>query len=231
MAARPSDDAPDHLGHRDRLRRRLLRHGGEPLQDYEIVEYLLAVAIPRIDTKPLAKKLLKEFGGLERLISAEPEAIMRVKGAGEAAAAALKIVQAAANRMAATKVADGPVLGSWQALIDYLRTHMAHEPIEHVRVLYLNSRNRLIASEEASKGSVDESAVYIREILRRALDLHATALILVHNHPSGDPSPSRQDIKLTRDLIEAARLLRIDVHDHVVVGASDHKSFKAMGLI
>jgi len=231
MASGTLVDAPDHHGHRERLRRRLLQGGGDALADHEIVEYLLAVAIPRVDTKRMAKRLLKEFGGIEKLISAEPEAIMRVEGVGPAAAAALKIVQAMVNRMAAKKMGDGPVLGSWTALIDYLRTDMAHQPIERVRVLFLNSKNVLIANEKMWEGSVDESAVYIREIMRRALDLHATAIIVVHNHPSGDPSPSQQDIRITRDLIEAAKHLKIQVHDHVIIGAEGQRSLKGMGLI
>jgi DNA repair protein RadC len=231
MAASAPDETQDYKGHRERLRQRLLRGGGDALADYEVVEYLLAVAIPRIDTKKLAKRLLKEFGGIERLMSAEPEAIMRIDGVGQSAAAAFKIVQAVANRMAAQKMAKGPVLGSWQALLDYLRVDMAHEAIERVRVLFLNSKNMLIANEPMWEGSVDESAVHIREVMRRALDLHATALIIVHNHPSGDPSPSQQDIRLTRDLVEAARHLKIQVHDHVIIGAEGHRSLKAMGLI
>jgi DNA repair protein RadC len=223
---------PHHgRGHRDRLRRRLIEGGPDALLDHELVEYLLGLAIPRRDTKPLAKQLIRDFGGFGRLLAADAEAIARVGGLGEGAVAALKIVQAAALRLLKEEVKDRPVLGSWQALLDYLRADMAHEAIERVRVLFLNSKNVLIRDEPMWEGSVDESAVYIREIMRRALDCHATALIIVHNHPSGDPSPSQQDIRLTRDLAEAGRHLRITLHDHVIIGAQGHTSLRAMGII
>jgi len=225
------DASSDGKGHRARLRTRLFEGGPDALLDHELVEYLLALAIPRRDTKPLAKKLLKEFGGFGRLLSADPKRIASVGKISESAAAALKIAHAAANRMLEARAKAEPVLGSWQALLDYLRVDMAHEAIERVRVLFLNSKNMLIANEPMWEGSVDESAVHIREVLKRALDLHATAIIIVHNHPSGDPTPSRQDISLTRDLVEAARHLKIQVHDHVIIGAEGHRSLKAMGLI
>ena len=218
-------------GHRARLRRRLIEGGPEALLDHELVEYLLGLALPRRDTKPLAKRLVRDFGGFGRLLSADAEAIARVGGLGEGAVAALKVVQAAALRLLKEEVRDRPVLGSWQALLDYLRADMAHEAIERVRVLFLNARNVLIRDEPMWEGSVDESAVYIREIMRRALDCHATAIIIVHNHPSGDPTPSQQDIRLTRDLAEAGRHLRITLHDHVIIGANGHSSLRAMGLI
>ena len=221
----------DGKGHRARLRERLFEGGPDALLDHELVEYLLALAIPRRDTKPLAKKLLREFGGFGPLLAADAAAIARVGEISEGAAAALKIAQAAALRLLEEGIREKPVLGSWQALLDYLRADMAHEPIERVRVLFLNSKNVLIANEKMWEGSVDEAAVYIREIMRRALDLHATAIIIVHNHPSGDPSPSQQDIRLTRDLIEAAKHLKIQVHDHVIIGAEGHRSLKGMGLI
>jgi DNA repair protein RadC len=231
MASGTSGAATDNKGHRDRLRRRLFEGGPDALLDHELVEYLLALAIPRRDTKPLAKRLLKEFGGIGRLLSADPRRIAKVGGLSDSAVAALKIAHAAANRMLEARTGEAPVLGSWQALLDYLRVDMAHEAIERVRVLFLDSKNKLIANEAMWEGSVDESAVHIREVLRRALDLHATAIIIVHNHPSGDPTPSRQDISLTRDLVEAARHLKIQVHDHVIIGAEGHRSLKAMGLI
>jgi DNA repair protein RadC len=226
------DPSLDGAGHRARLRQRLFEGGPDALLDHELVEYLLALAIPRRDTKKLAKKLLREFGDdFGQLMSADAATIARVGEISESAAAALKIAQAAANRLLEVKVRDCQVLGSWQALLDYLRLDMAHEPIERVRVLFLNSRNALIANEKMWEGSVDESAVYIREIMRRALDLHATAIIVVHNHPSGDPSPSQQDIRLTRDLAEAGRHLKVSLHDHVIIAANGHSSLRAMGLI
>ena len=225
------DQFPDASGHRARLRKRLFEGGPDALLDHELVEYLLALALPRRDTKPLARKLIRDFGGFGSLLAADAETIARVGDLSEGAVAALKIAQASALRLLKSEIAERPVLGSWQALLDYLHADMAHNPIERVRVLFLNSKNMLIRDEQMSEGSVDEAAVYIREIIRRALDCHATALIIVHNHPSGDPSPSSQDIKLTRDLVEAARHLKISVHDHVIIGTRGHSSLRAMGLI
>jgi DNA repair protein RadC len=226
-----ADAGQDGSGHRARLRQRLIEGGPEALLDHELVEYLLCLAIPRRDTKPLAKKLIREFGGFGALLTADSEAIGRIGGLSEGAVAALKIVQAAALRLLKEEVKERPVLGSWQALLDYLRADMAHEAIERVRVLFLNSKNVLIRDEPMWEGSVDESAVYIREVMRRALDYHATAIIIVHNHPSGDPSPSQQDIRLTRDLAEAGRHLKVTLHDHIIIGANGHSSLRAMGLI
>jgi DNA repair protein RadC len=221
----------DGSGHRARLRQRLFEGGPDALLDHELIEYLLALAIPRRDTKPLAKKLLHDFGGLGGLLTADAQAIVRIGGVSEGAAAALKIAQASALRLLEKGIEGQPILGSWQALLDYLHADMAHNPIERVRVLYLNAKNMLIRNEPVSEGSVDEAAVYVREVIRRALDYHATAMILVHNHPSGDPQPSSQDIRLTREIVEAARPLRISVHDHVIIGAKGHSSMRSMGLL
>ncbi len=221
----------DGSGHRARLRQRLFEGGPDALLDHELVEYLLGLALPRRDTKPLAKKLINDFGGFGALLTADAEAIARVGEISEGAAAALKIAQASALRLLQSEVKERPVLGSWQALLDYLHADMAHNPVERVRVLFLNSKNMLIRDEQMSEGSVDEAAVYIREIIRRALDYQATAIILVHNHPSGDPQPSQQDIRLTRDIVEAGRHLKITVHDHVIIGTRGHSSLRAMGLI
>lgn len=221
----------DGSGHRARLRRRLFEGGPDALLDHELVEYLLALAIPRRDTKPLAKQLLGEFGGFGALMTADAEAIARVGGIGETAVAALKTAHAAALRLLKDEIRERPILGSWQALLDYLRADMAHEGIERVRILFLNAKNVLIRDEPMWEGSVDESAVHIREVMRRALDLHASALIIVHNHPSGDPAPSQQDIRLTRDLAEAGRHLNVTLHDHIIIGANGHASLRAMGLI
>jgi DNA repair protein RadC len=221
----------DGSGHRARLRKRLFEGGPDALLDHELVEYLLALAIPRRDTKPLAKKLLHDFGGLGGLFSADADAIVRVGEVSENAAAAIKIAQASALRLLKAGFKDRPVLGSWQALLDYLHADMAHNPVERVRVLFLNAKNMLIRNEPMSEGSVDEAAVYVREVIKRALEYHATAIIIVHNHPSGDPAPSQQDIRLTREIVEAGRPLRISVHDHVIVGARGHSSMRAMGLI
>jgi len=220
----------DGTGHRARLRGRLLSGGDEALLDHELIEYLLMLAIPRVDTKPLAKKLLHEFGGIGGLLTADAGALARA-GLTEGAAGAIKIAQAAALRLLKAEVANRPVLGSWQALLDYLHADMAHLVVERVRILHLNSKNLLIADERMSEGSVDEAAVYVREVIKRALELGATAIIIVHNHPSGAPAPSRQDIQLTREIVEAGRPLKIAVHDHVIIGASGHVSLRAQGLI
>lgn len=225
-----ADQELDASGHRARLRQRLIEGGPDALLDYEIVEFLLTVTIPRVDTKAMAKELIRRFGSFGALMTADGEALARAK-LTDAQIGAIKIAQAAALRLLKSEIAEKPVLGSWQALLDYLHAALAHEPIEHVRVLYLDSKNALIRDEAVSEGSVDEAAVYIREIVRRALDYHAVALIIVHNHPSGDPQPSQQDIRLTRDLVEACRHLRIAVHDHVIIGAKGHSSLRAMGLL
>jgi DNA repair protein RadC len=222
---------PDASGHRARLRKRLFEGGPDALLEHELVEYLLALALPRRDTKPLAKKLIKEFGSFGALLSADAAAIARVGDVTEGAAAAIKIAEAAALRLLQSRVEGRPVLGSWQSLLDYLHADMAHRPVERVRVLFLNAKNMLVRNEALSEGSVDEAAVYVREVIRRALEYHASALILVHNHPSGDPQPSREDIRLTREIIEAGRPLKIAVHDHVVIGAKGHASMRALGLI
>jgi DNA repair protein RadC len=231
MGRDASDAAGDNAGHRARLRKRLFDGGSDALLDHELVEYLLALAIPRRDTKPLAKKLIREFGGFGSLLAADAKAIVRIGEVSEGAAAAIKIAQASALRLLQSHMDARPVLGSWQALLDYLRADMAFNPVERVRILFLNAKNMLIRNEPVSEGSVDEAAVYVREVVRRALDYHATAIIIVHNHPSGDPQPSSQDIRLTRDIVDALRPMRISVHDHVIIGAQGHTSLRTLGLI
>ncbi|MGH6729846.1 MAG: RadC family protein [Sphingomicrobium sp.] len=217
-------------GHRARLRRRLLGAGPEGFHDYELVEYLLALTIPRVDTKPLAKRLILSFGGVGPLLVASPETLAR-EGLSEAGIAALKIAEASALRLLESRVEERPVLSSWDALGDYLHAAMAHAQIEQVRILFLNAKNMLIANEALWQGSVDEASVHVREVIARAIALGATAIIIVHNHPSGDPSPSQQDIRLTKELVEAGRHMKITVHDHVIVGSQGRSSMKAMGLI
>lgn len=225
-------DAPlDATGHRSRLRGRLLEQGGDALLDHELIEYLLAMAIPRRDTKPLAKILLREFDGIGGLFAADAEALLRVDGVGEIAVSAIKIVQATALRLLRSEIAAKPMLASWQALLDYLRVDMAYLGVERVRILHLNSKNMLIRDEIMSEGSIDQAAVHVREVIRRAIDLGSTSLILVHNHPSGDPQPSRADIQLTRDIVEAGRRLNIAVHDHIIIGTQGHSSLRALGLM
>jgi len=226
-----ADQPHDGTGHRARLRKRLFQDGPSALHDHELVEYLLALTIPRRDTKALAKALIAKFGSIGALLAAPADAIARAGKLSESSVAAIKIAEAAALRLLRTGIEGKPVLGNWQALLDYLHASMAHQPIEQVRVLYLNAKNVLISDELLSEGSVDEAAVYVREVVRRALDCHATALILVHNHPSGDPQPSRQDVQLTRDIIEATQHLKISVHDHVIIGSKGHSSLRALGLI
>lgn len=225
--AKPHDAA----GHRARLRRRLLDGGADALADYEVLEYLLMTAIPRRDVKPLAKSLIARFGNLAGVFNADPAALANHPGMGETSAAALKVVALAARRMARTGVQEQPVLGNWQALLDYLTIDMAHLNHERVRVLYLDTRNRLILDHLVSEGSIDEAAIHPREVVRKALDSGASALILVHNHPSGSPEPSRADIQITQRIAEAGRLLGITVHDHVIIGRTGHVSLRAQGLI
>lgn len=226
MADHPSDNA----GHRARLRQRLFEGGVGALLDHELVEYLLALAIPRRDTKAQAKALVARFGGIGPLLAADAETLRR-EGLSDGVVGALKIAEATALRLLETRVEGRPILSSWDALGDYLQAAMAHSPVEQVRVLFLNAKNMLLANEAMWTGSVDEASVHVREVIARAIQLGATAIILVHNHPSGDPSPSKQDIRLTRDLIEAGRHMKITVHDHVIVGATGRTSMKASGLI
>jgi DNA repair protein RadC len=231
MDAAQGNDTHHGAGHRARLRTRLLEQGGDSLHDHELIEYLLALAIPRKDTKPLAKQLIAQYGGFSALLTADAESIARQPGMGDTSTAALKIVQAAALRLLSEPVRELPVLASWQSLLDYLRADMAHLTIERVRTLYLNSKNMLIRDEVTSEGSVDQAAIYTREVIRRAMDLGATALILVHNHPSGDSAPSRQDIAQTRDIINAAKGFGISVHDHIIIGKDGFSSMRSAGLI
>ena len=221
----------DATGHRARLRRRLLEGGAEALADHEVLEYLLFGAQARGDTKPAARELLARFGSLAGVLNAEPGALRQVRGVSEASTAALKIVALAARRMKRSEVRRDPVLGSWQALLDYLAIDMAYLTVERVRVLYLDTRNRLILDHHAGDGSIDEAAIHPREVIRRGLDVGASALILVHNHPSGNPEPSRADIQITQRIVEAGRHLGITVHDHVIVGREGHVSLRSKGLI
>ena len=220
----------DRSGHRSRLRERLLEGGPEGFHDYELIEFLLMLTIPRVDTKPLAKRLIGDFGGIAQLLGTSADTLRR-EGLTDPTIAALKIAEATALRLLEARIEGQPVLSSWDALGDYLHAAMAHSRVEQVRVLFLNAKNVLIANEAMWDGSVDEASVHVREVIARAIALGATALIIVHNHPSGDPSPSQQDIRLTRDLVEAGRHMKIAVHDHVIVGAQGRTSMRAMGLI
>ncbi len=218
-------------GHRERLRSRFRDGGADAMPDYELLEMTLFAALPRRDTKPLARALLARFGSFADVISAPRARLMEVKGVGEAVASHLKIVEAAAHRLAKTKVMGRPALSSWPALLDYCTAAMARSDKEEFRVLFLDRKNCLIADEVQNRGTVDHTPVYPREIVKRALELAASAVILVHNHPSGDPTPSKADIAMTREIVAAAKALSIAVHDHLVVGRGGHASFKSLGLL
>lgn len=226
-----SDTPLTHDGHRDRLRARFVRSGAGAFEDYELLELALFSAIPRRDVKPLAKQLLVRFGGIAGVLGADLTELQSVKGVSENAAVFIKNMHALTQRMLLNDIMQQPVLSSWQKLIDYCTVAMAHEKREHFRVLFLNRKNQLIADEVKQVGTVDHVPVYPREVVKRALELGATALILVHNHPSGDPAPSDGDIVMTKELVKAARALEVTVHDHIIIGKNSHSSFKSMGLM
>ncbi len=222
---------PDRAGHRQRLRERFLNGGARALPDYELLELVLFGALPRVDTKPLAKRLLAKFGSFAEVIAAPPERLREVEGAGENVVTGLKIVQAAAERFARGTVGKRPVLSSWSAVLDYCRTAMAFADKEQFRILFLDKRNQLISDEVQQTGTVDHTPVYPREVVKRALELSATAVVLVHNHPSGDPTPSRADIDMTKAIVDIASPLGVSVHDHVIVGRDGHVSLRGLKLI
>jgi DNA repair protein RadC len=227
----PPEEAPGHLGHRARMREKLLGAGPEALLDHELLEMVLFLALPRRDTKPIARALLARFGSFANAIAAPLNELREVEGLGEAGAAALRTVQAAALRLARAEVMDQPVLNNWDRLLDYLTVALTRERVEQFRVLFLDTRNRLIADEAQARGTVNHTPVYPREVVKRALELQATALILVHNHPSGDPTPSRADLEMTQEIKAAAGSLGIVLHDHLVVGNGRHLSFRREGLL
>jgi DNA repair protein RadC len=224
-------EAPHYLGHRERLRARFREAGPDALADYELLELVLFRALPRRDVKPLAKALIAQFGSFAEAISAPPQRLAEIGGLGEAAIAELKIVQAAANRLTRGEVRRRPVLSSWSSVLDYCRGVMAFADREQFRILFLDKRNQLIADEVQAEGTVDHTPVYPREVVKRALELSATAVVLVHNHPSGDPTPSRADIQMTKQIAEVAKPLGIEVHDHIIVGRDGHASLKGLRLI
>jgi len=227
---KPQSDLPDHAGHRARLRERFLKARGD-LADYELIELLLFSAMPRRDVKPIAKALLKRFGSFAGVLNADNAELQKTDGIGEVAAVSLLAVRQAAVRLLQDDVMDQPVLGNWQSLMDYCRVSMGHNKTEQFRVLFLNRKNVLIADELQQEGTIDHTPVYPREVIKRALELSASALILVHNHPSGDPTPCPADIEMTRELQGAGEKLGISLHDHVVVSRSGNTSFKTLGLL
>lgn len=229
-----ADDAeakPHYLGHRQRLRARFLEGGADALPDYELLELLLFQARPRGDMKPLAKALIARFKSFAGVMAASPEELASVDGVGDAAVVTLKTVQAAALRMARQELIDRPVINSWKKLVDYCHAAMAYEKIEQFRLLFLDGKNALIADEVQQKGTVNHTPVYVREVVKRALELGASAIVMVHNHPSGDPTPSKDDIAMTREVAAAADKLGIALHDHLIIGRKGHSSLKSMGLI
>lgn len=229
--AKTAAPEPHYHNHRARLRERFLRGGPAGIADYEMLELVLFRAIPRRDVKPLAKRLLEQFGDFNGVISAAPARLAEVQGIGSAVICELKVVEAAAHRLARARVLGRPALSSWSALMDYCKTTMAHRDTEQFRILFLDRKNTLVADEEQAQGTVDHVPVYPREVVKRALELNASAIILVHNHPSGDPTPSRADVEMTRKIEAAAKAVGIVVHDHVVVGKAEDASFRALGLL
>ncbi|MEM9234583.1 MAG: DNA repair protein RadC [Pseudomonadota bacterium] len=233
-------EATSPAGHRARLRDRFRRAGAEGVQDYQLLELILFNGIPRRDVKPLAKALLQTFGSVADVLSAPRDRLMEVRvklpdgktlGLGERAADEFQLVRAAALQLSQANVLNRPVLSSWKALLDYCQASTAYEAVEQFRILFLNHKNTLIADEKQQTGTVNHTPVYPREVVKRALALNASAIILVHNHPSGDPTPSRADIQMTEKIVEAAKAVDISVHDHLVIGRGDHVSFRTLGLL
>jgi len=228
----PQPMVEDHRkAHRTRLRQRFMEGGADAVPDYELLEMILYRALPRGDTKPLAKRLLKAFGDINHVIAAPAARLLEVDGVGAAIIFELKLTEAVAHRMARAKVMQKQVLSSWDALLAYCQTVMAHRDLEHFRILFLDRKNVLIADEEQARGTVDHVPVYPREVVKRALELNASAIILVHNHPSGDPTPSQADIQMTDAIRDAADVLGIVIHDHLVIGKAKEVSFRAEGLL
>ena len=225
-------ETDDHAGHRQRVRERFLKVGGDALEDYELLELALQLVIPRRDTKALAKTLLREFGSFSAVFNASEARLGKIKGLGDTTIAHIKVIQAVAARFGRDRIdAEQPILSSWSQLIDYCRSQMAFESIEQFRILFLDKKNRLIADEVQQTGTVDHTPVYPREVIKRSLELSATALILVHNHPSGDPAPSSADVRMTREIADVAKPLGITLHDHIIIGKSGHASLRSLKLI
>jgi DNA repair protein RadC len=231
MGAFKEAAVPHYYGHRERLRDRFRQHGAESLPDYELMELILFRAIPRRDTKPLAKAIIGKFGGFAEAINASEERLSEVSGLGASAITEIRIIRAAALRLMQGEVMKRPLLGSWDKVVNYCRAAMGFEMREQFRILFLDKRNRLLADEIQGQGTVDHTPVYVREVLRRALELSASAIVLVHNHPSGDPTPSRADIEMTKEIMTAAEKLDIVVHDHIIVGRDGHMSLRSTGLV
>ncbi len=231
MTAPVTADDP-HAGHRQRVRERFLKVGGDALEDYELLELALQLVIPRKDTKALAKTLLREFGSFSAVFNASEARLSTIKGLGDTSIAHIKVIQAVAARFGRDRIDhEQPILSSWSQLIDYCRSQMAFESIEQFRILFLDKKNRLIADEVQQTGTVDHTPVYPREVIKRTLELSATALILVHNHPSGDPAPSSADVRMTKEIADVAKPLGITLHDHIIIGKSGHASLRGLKLL
>jgi DNA repair protein RadC len=224
-------EKPDYLGHRKRLRERFLKGGETALADYEFLELLLCQAQPRGDMKPLAKALMKRFGSFAAVMAASPDVLGEIDGMGEASVVALKIVQAASLLMQRQDLHQKPVLSSWKLVLDYCHSVMAHEPIEQFRLLFLDGKNAVIADEKQSQGTVNHTPVYVREVAKRALTLDASAVIMAHNHPTGDPTPSRDDIEMTKAVKIALEKIGIQLHDHIIIGRKGHASLRSLGYL
>ena len=224
-------DEPHYKGHRQRLRERFVQGGANALQDYELLELILFMAIPRKDVKPIAKDLIKQLGGLPEIMAAPLDQLAKVDGISENVAIAIQSVSATAQRMLKQDIQKKPVLNNWTRLMDYCQATMAHETREHFRILFLNKKNEMIADEIQGSGTVDHTPAYPREIMKRALELGSTALILIHNHPSGDPKPSQADVDVTRQIINAAETFSIVIHDHIIISRNGYSSMKNMGLM
>ena len=223
--------APLHAGHRQRLRDRFRKGGADALPDYELLELILFRALPRRDTKTLAKTLIARFGSFAEVVTAPEPRLKEIEGAGDAVVTELKLVRAAALRLTRSEIMQRPALSSWAQVLDYLRAAQGFEHREQFRILFLDKKNHLIADEAQQQGTIDHTPVYVREVVKRALELSATAIVLVHNHPSGDPTPSRADIDMTKQIVAAAKPLGVAVHDHIIVGRDGHASFRALKLI
>ncbi|HKZ96152.1 MAG TPA: DNA repair protein RadC [Hyphomicrobiaceae bacterium] len=223
--------APLYSGHRQRLRERFRKGGADALPDYELLELVLFRALPRRDTKELAKRLIARFGSFAEVVAAPENRLKETAGVGDAVVTELRLMRAAALRLIKADVTERPLLSSWNQVLGYLRAAQGFEQREQFRILFLDKRNRLIADEVQGQGTVDHTPVYVREVVKRALELSSSAIVLVHNHPSGDPAPSRADIDMTKQIVEAARPLGVTVHDHIIVGKAGHASFKAMKIL
>jgi DNA repair protein RadC len=221
----------DASGHRARLRERFLGGGADAVAEYELLEMVLYSAKPRGDVKPLAKTLIKRFGGFAGVVQATPEKLREVQGVGDAVVAALKVVEASCHHLLREQLHDRPIINSWTSLLDYCRLTMGSKTVEEFRIFFLNNKNMVIEDEVQQTGTVDHTPVYPREVMKRALEVGASALILAHNHPSGDPTPSKADIDMTRTLCDAARPLNIRIHDHLIISRNKHYSFKSNGLL